>query len=276
MQGNRKMYAASAASILLVAGMAQAQSFNIDIDSNFAGTWQGAPTAAFGAGASQPGTWNAWQVSVTQTNFPLVGLNGSATIVTISASTIAAGNPGFAFDNAGTTGDVQLLMDDGYDLSGADIRSVTIAGLAAGTYDVFSYGWAPDVPGADLTDITIEGNLLTAGSAFGSPPPFENPGHFVMHTVTVSAGGSIVITANGNGLSFGTLNGLQIRLQDGAKCPADTNNSGVVDVDDLVAVILGWGACAGCPPTDCASDIDDDCDTDVDDLVAVILAWGPC
>jgi hypothetical protein len=70
----------------------------------------------------------------------------------------------------------------------------------------------------------------------------------------------------------------EIVLQIGvsAPCPADINNSGVVDVDDLVAVILGWGECKTCPAAGCASDIDNDCDTDVDDLVAVILGWGDC
>jgi hypothetical protein len=57
-------------------------------------------------------------------------------------------------------------------------------------------------------------------------------------------------------------------------CPADTDNSGAVDVDDLVAVILGWGECpakGGCP-----ADVDDSGVVDVDDLVAVILGWGAC
>jgi hypothetical protein len=57
-------------------------------------------------------------------------------------------------------------------------------------------------------------------------------------------------------------------------CAADTDGSGAVDVDDLVAVILGWGECpakGGCP-----ADVDDSGAVDVDDLVAVILAWGDC
>jgi hypothetical protein len=66
----------------------------------------------------------------------------------------------------------------------------------------------------------------------------------------------------------------------GPSCEGDTNNSGAVDVDDLVAVILGWGGCAGCPPAHCASDVapfpGGDCATDVDDLVSVILHWGDC
>jgi hypothetical protein len=58
-------------------------------------------------------------------------------------------------------------------------------------------------------------------------------------------------------------------------CLADTNGNGTVDVDDLIAVILGWGPCAP-PPTSCVTDINDDGEVNADDLVAVILAWGPC
>ncbi len=57
-------------------------------------------------------------------------------------------------------------------------------------------------------------------------------------------------------------------------CPADINNSGAVDVDDLIAVILSWG-CTN-PPGPCEADIDDSGVVEVDDLFAVILAWGPC
>ncbi len=58
-------------------------------------------------------------------------------------------------------------------------------------------------------------------------------------------------------------------------CPADINGSGSVDVDDLIAVILGWGACPN-PPPPCAADVNGSGAVDVDDLIAVILAWGPC
>jgi hypothetical protein len=61
-------------------------------------------------------------------------------------------------------------------------------------------------------------------------------------------------------------------------CPADIapvgSGNGVVDVDDLVAVILAWGPCSGCaedftPPGGNGQ-------VDVDDLVGVILGWGIC
>ena len=55
-------------------------------------------------------------------------------------------------------------------------------------------------------------------------------------------------------------------------CPADTNNSGVVADEDLVAVLMDWG-------TDGASnngDVNGDGTVDVIDLIAIILSWGPC
>src|SRR5262245_45096139 len=62
----------------------------------------------------------------------------------------------------------------------------------------------------------------------------------------------------------------------GKRCePADINNSGNVDADDLTAVILGWGPCQNCPATPCRADVNGTCQVDSDDLTAVILAWGP-
>jgi hypothetical protein len=62
----------------------------------------------------------------------------------------------------------------------------------------------------------------------------------------------------------------------GGSCPADINDSSIVDVNDLLAVITAWGACpAPCPPI-CAADVDDNCAVDVNDLLAVVTSWGPC
>jgi hypothetical protein len=69
-------------------------------------------------------------------------------------------------------------------------------------------------------------------------------------------------------------------------CFADIVRNNAVDVDDLIAIILAWGACAGAPtgvtgpPPPCAADIDPPiCGNnavDVDDLISVILTWGAC
>jgi len=49
----------------------------------------------------------------------------------------------------------------------------------------------------------------------------------------------------------------------------DVNDDGVVNVDDLLAVVTAWGPCAGCP-----EDVDGSGTVDVDDLLEVINAWG--
>jgi hypothetical protein len=55
--------------------------------------------------------------------------------------------------------------------------------------------------------------------------------------------------------------------------PGDANADGLVNVDDIVAVILAWGAC---PPAfaPCLADVNATGAVDVDDLIAVILGWG--
>jgi hypothetical protein len=68
---------------------------------------------------------------------------------------------------------------------------------------------------------------------------------------------------------------LVVTINGHAACEADISGDGMVNVDDLIAVILGWGACP-MPPTGCAADVSGDGMVDADDLVAVILAWGPC
>lgn len=60
--------------------------------------------------------------------------------------------------------------------------------------------------------------------------------------------------------------------------PAPLGN-GVVDIDDLLLLINGWGPCAGTPencPADIAPGNVGNAVVDIDDLLMVINAWGPC
>ena len=58
----------------------------------------------------------------------------------------------------------------------------------------------------------------------------------------------------------------------GLTCPADTNDSGTVNVTDLLLLLAAWGACpAPCPP-----DINDDGSVNVIDLLQLLAAWGAC
>lgn len=62
-------------------------------------------------------------------------------------------------------------------------------------------------------------------------------------------------------------------------CPGDIappGGNGVVNVQDMLAVINAWGSCAPpCPPS-CLGDVNNSCAVNVQDLLAVINAWGPC
>jgi hypothetical protein len=57
-------------------------------------------------------------------------------------------------------------------------------------------------------------------------------------------------------------------------CP-DFSGDGQVGVDDMLAVIAGWGACPASPQP-CPVDTNLDGLVDVNDLLAVITNWGPC
>jgi subtilisin family serine protease len=51
--------------------------------------------------------------------------------------------------------------------------------------------------------------------------------------------------------------------------PGDANDDGVVNVDDLFAILNAWGPCGGCP-----EDLNDDGFVNVDDLFEVLNNWG--
>jgi len=53
-------------------------------------------------------------------------------------------------------------------------------------------------------------------------------------------------------------------------CPGDRNNSGTVDVSDLLIIISTWGS------NDPAGDANGSGIVDVTDLLIVIAGWGPC
>jgi hypothetical protein len=55
--------------------------------------------------------------------------------------------------------------------------------------------------------------------------------------------------------------------------PGDVNFDNIVGVDDLIAVINGWGQCPA-PPAGCDADVTGDGQVNVDDLLMVINNWG--
>jgi hypothetical protein len=168
--------------------------FNVDIGSS-----NGIPLPAYGAAAGQPGPWN--QI-INDGPTMLVDTQNVLTTVTLTSTT--TGNYTFGFNNTGTTGDDELLMDDGHD----GPMTLNLAGLINGYYDIYTYAWAPDNP-----------LLLTNVSAANSTDPLQVvggawPGTFVKgtthakHRVLVTNGtAQITCTVS---VGFVTINGLQV------------------------------------------------------------------
>jgi subtilisin family serine protease len=62
------------------------------------------------------------------------------------------------------------------------------------------------------------------------------------------------------------------------ECEGELTGDEVVDVDDLLLVINGWGNCPA-PPASCTADFMPEGGNgmvDVDDLLGVLIHWGPC
>jgi len=80
----------------------------------------------------------------------------------------------------------------------------------------------------------------------------------------------LVLRLGGATTATGTGNLVITCTPDGPGCSGDTDNSGAVNIDDLLFIINNWGTSN---PT---ADIDDDGDVDIDDLLGVINNWGSC
>lgn len=189
----------AALAVILAAAPALGQNINIDVGSVF-----GTPTAAYGAGAGQIGVWNTVNGALA-TPQALTDINGAPVAATFQ---INAGNFDFNFNNAGTAGDDQALMDDGADLGTTDVDTITIANLDVGNYSVYTYAWAPD----NATFITVvDVNGLGTQNVGGIWPGAQTEGiTYSLHSnVVTAAGGSITITLT-QGVSFKTLNGIQL------------------------------------------------------------------
>jgi hypothetical protein len=81
-----------------------------------------------------------------------------------------------------------------------------------------------------------------------------------------------VATAGFDGVPCGTSNDYRVAVT--IKCIGDTDETGVVDVLDLINVVLMWNTSGQAPGID--ADVNDDEGVDVTDLSIVIRDWGQC
>jgi hypothetical protein len=165
--------------------------------------------------------------------------------------------------------------------TGHTVAGGTVAGNTAGKHFLIATQSFANIPGAPAPDRIIPagqipflgaaGDVLTFGGGLdvwtftALPTDCMSSRHRGLPpTFTVTTGPAT--PTNYAGATFtGVFNACPA-------CEGDVDGSGAVDVDDLIAVILGWGPCAApCPP-----DVNQSGAVDVDDLIAVILNWGAC
>lgn len=184
---------------------AVAQSVNIDY-----GDGAGTPSADYAATGS-PGVWNAL-AGLAGTPETLVGLDGTPISATVTL-TSGAGGPAHTFDDPGTSGNDEQLLDD-YTSGGTDaVGSILFTGLENGSYDVIVYAWTP---GSDDVFTSVWANcadiisFLIGGSWPGSLEDGITQARFVK---TVVDGTMQVCTAGGL-FWEGAINGIQLLALD--------------------------------------------------------------
>ena len=198
----------------LLAAHATAQSVNVDVGVH---PTFGLPTAGLGGAANGAGVWNAMPV-VAGSPFAAVDLAGAPTGVTLTLSGGLATASSANLPGAST--DVLALLADVMD-PGSVARTLTIAGLAPGEYELYTYAIAPD-----------DAAFRTQVSVAGSPDPLQAvggawSGSFVLgvthaqHRVTLLATQDVVVTIQRvppapMSFNFGSLNGIQIVRLDSA------------------------------------------------------------
>jgi hypothetical protein len=173
----------------------------------------GTPSDAYAAAATQSGRWNG----VTVLSFgphPLVDKNGDpGPSLTLTSNVQAVG--GRIVDNPSTFGDDAALLDDAFNLPDGQGSFVilTVTGLAADTYDVYTYAWDPafttsksisvDVNGTGPVQVSPVSDVFT-GFAAGET--------HAVHTVVLVAGESLAITAviAADVAPAGVVNGFQV------------------------------------------------------------------
>lgn len=210
-----RKFSLAVAFVLAAAVSVNAQNINIDFDTAaVGGAGDGAPANNYGAaaGLAGQGCWNLFDGIVqTQILNAGTGIGCAATPVTVTRSSAAGGN--FAFNNANTLGDQQLLLDDGQDLSAVPAPlTITFTGLVNGIYDVYTYAVAPDFTGTDTTAVTVNGVTLNSTGPIPAGNVFVSGQTHTLHANVAVVGGTLTISANEVAPSFGTINGVQLVL----------------------------------------------------------------
>lgn len=182
--------------LILAAPLAQAQSFNIDLGGG------AIPSNSYGGAASQPGYWNF----VGSAPKMLTDIGGNLTGVELLFPD--APWPA-AFAHPGTSGDDQALLDDFMNWTPAGPMPFVVRGLPIGTYQFYSYSFAPNSANSTVDIVGApEGFQLLGGGTW--PGSHQLGLTYALHTVTLTQPTDVVIDVGVWNGAWGGFNGFQI------------------------------------------------------------------
>jgi hypothetical protein len=169
--------------------------------------------------------------------------------------------------------DLETVNGDAFALTTLNTPMFKSLGGSSAWSPLNSIGLPPQTSFVDL--LAVGGDLYVGGSDFGgtSAGVYKSSNGGATFGSVGSALQAIAVSslhATGGRILAGTAGRGVWRLEQGI---GDVNGDGSVDVDDLIAVILAWGACPA-PPQACPADVNLDGTVDVDDLIIVVLNWG--
>jgi hypothetical protein len=138
-----------------------------------------------------------------------------------------------------------------------------------------------DINGAAHDELIVGGTATLSGNLIVSGSPTGGQSYTILTAQNIIGTFGQTTLPPGMTVSY-TPTAVIVQAAPGELCSADIapqpDGNGIVDVDDLLAVINAWGACE--PEEYCAADIAPSADgngvVDVDDLLTVINAWGVC
>jgi hypothetical protein len=201
---------------VVLGSISAAQTVNVDV-CNLLGT----PGAGYGGAAAQAGFWNGIDAAAPGTSFALQSTAGAPIAATLSYQLFGNGLGNFSFNEPGTTGDDQALMDDLQDIgSGSSLSVWTFSGLTPGTYTVTTYAWAPDDPVNSNSRVNVPGSSDPEQTLGGAWPGAHALGvTYARHVLTVGVSGQLAIEVRPS-VGFGSVNGIQIVASGGGGGPA--------------------------------------------------------